>query len=323
MKRRKINPDGSFAKWLSYHFGNKPLLQIVRSIADDLLSASNQQEPPIDLTATFSHRKISQLSISKISVDGRLLIGEKGFIIQLKPSVDTRRRFSLAHEIAHTVLYDVNDITPKKMFHGGKPDEEETFCNLLAAELLMPSNMIFKHVKKYTNEPDVNPLQLIRNMAQKFRVSIEAMSRRLIEDLGLLHGILLAGRWLPKPHQINDNNNNYGWRLTWFTASPNIYENLYVPPVNKGPRLKFKEIESVFALRSPRLVTIDYRRIRFGNLKTILENQNIHNPMDIWIYPVISEKVQLFDESDIKIAQDIDLRLRKSCEMLLFFATHE
>lgn len=318
MKRKIIDPNGLFAEGLVRHFGYDSIHDLVRGMVGKILRSSRQHTPPIDLTAILSNRRISRLDVRQIPVDGRLLVRESGFIIQLKPSADTRRRFSLAHEIAHTLLYDIGSTVPNKLFHDVKPDEEEVFCNMVAAELLMPTNLVLERFRK-ASQNQTNQIKLIRIMASTFRVSIETMSRRIIEELNLLKGIILACRWLPKPADSEKPEQLFDWRLTWWTATRDLFETLYIPPSTKGPRIRIDNIEEAFNSKSGGQYSIDWTAINFGNLKQVLHEVSENEEINVWIYPIIAEQVQLFDERDIRFPQSYDDRLRKACDMVLFF----
>ena len=85
-----------------------------------------------------------------------------------------RRRFTVAHEIAHYVLH-------RDLIEGGIVDDTlyrsklssplERQANLYAANLLMPEHLIRKAMKSGINS--------IEELAEKFRVSVSAMSIRL------------------------------------------------------------------------------------------------------------------------------------------------
>jgi hypothetical protein len=92
-----------------------------------------------------------------------------------------RLRFSFAHELAHTLFYDLTDPTPElaKRFRagGGKNELEnlETNCNRLAAKLLLPAALVRRELgraKALTSE-------FLVELAEKAGVSIEALIRRL------------------------------------------------------------------------------------------------------------------------------------------------
>lgn len=84
-----------------------------------------------------------------------------------------RRRFTIAHEIAHAVLHAdrIGDgITEDGLLRSGLPDPIEWQANDLAADILMPWHLLTPDLRKTYNIPD---------LAKMFQVSPTAMSIRL------------------------------------------------------------------------------------------------------------------------------------------------
>ncbi len=110
----------------------------------------------------------------------------------------TRQRFSLAHEIAHLRLHKgrpviVDKVVQDKLVRlnmrdaksGQATDREEIEANQFAAALLMPRDMILKEaLRRVSRRAAVTTDELVQQMAQAFRVSVQAMDYRLI-NLGL------------------------------------------------------------------------------------------------------------------------------------------
>lgn len=98
--------------------------------------------------------------------------GESGFAIFVnRAHAETRQRFTIAHEIAHYVLHEkmIGDgIFDDALYRSGLPNKVEAEANGLAADILMPWQMLNKHVGKPT---DV--------LAEMFGVSKQAMAIRL------------------------------------------------------------------------------------------------------------------------------------------------
>jgi Zn-dependent peptidase ImmA (M78 family) len=94
-----------------------------------------------------------------------------------------RRRFTLAHEVAHLVT-SRRETDVCYLEDGSRPPAER-FADLFAAAFLMPGATIRRRFGEITgNAGRFTPRDLIL-MAYAFRVSTEAMCRRL-EQLGLL-----------------------------------------------------------------------------------------------------------------------------------------
>lgn len=106
--------------------------------------------------------------------------GDSGFAIYVNAKhSDVRRRFTIAHEIAHFVLHRdlIGDgITEDALYRSGLSDAVEREANGLAAEILMPRHLIRAWFAKGLRNP--------AELADMFEVSVQAMEYRL-NNLGL------------------------------------------------------------------------------------------------------------------------------------------
>lgn len=84
-----------------------------------------------------------------------------------------RQRFTICHEIAHIILKLASNHHEVPSWSFAKRDLNETFCDMFAAELLMPS--VQWHSKLPTEEPSA---QVIEHMAAEFDVSFPAAASR-------------------------------------------------------------------------------------------------------------------------------------------------
>lgn len=85
-----------------------------------------------------------------------------------------RRRFTIAHEIAHAILHGdrIGDgITEDALLRSGLPDSIEWEANRMAADILMPRHLLKPMLDR--GETDISEL------ANRFKVSREAMAIRL------------------------------------------------------------------------------------------------------------------------------------------------
>lgn len=106
---------------------------------------------------------------------------------------ENRQRFTLAHELAHHHLHASNPtVYVDGMMvhfrgeepHGSAPIEIE--ANAFAAELLMPESFLRNDLGGQAF--DMFDEQAVRRLAQKYQVSVQALTIRLVE-LGLLRGL--------------------------------------------------------------------------------------------------------------------------------------
>lgn len=93
---------------------------------------------------------------------------------------ETRKRFTIAHEIAHYVLHRnliEEEVVDDALYRSGLSNSIEASANKMAAEILMPWYLIDRTIEKGINT--------IQALAQTFQVSNSAMSIRLgvpVED---------------------------------------------------------------------------------------------------------------------------------------------
>lgn len=86
----------------------------------------------------------------------------------------TRRRFTIAHELAHFILHkDVigDGVTDDALYRSGLSSRFEIEANKLAADILMPHELINKELE--------NGVDTVHKLARIFNVSLSSMSIRL------------------------------------------------------------------------------------------------------------------------------------------------
>ena len=104
---------------------------------------------------------------------------------------ERRRRFTIAHELGHLVLHkgrplvvDHVRINFRDANSSTASDLEEIQANAFAAELLMPRDQVITNAKKALAGQVANEESVIRDLADGFEVSEQAMEYRLV-NLGL------------------------------------------------------------------------------------------------------------------------------------------
>ncbi len=135
--------------------------------------------PPIDVVGLANALGIKVYDAAwPPSVSGKIQkdpvkAGSSGFAIFVnKDHPITRKRFTIAHEIAHYVLHErhIGDgIFDDAMYRSGLPESKEYQANQLAADILMPWHMLRPLIGTRTPE----------QLAELFNVSREAMNIRL------------------------------------------------------------------------------------------------------------------------------------------------
>jgi Zn-dependent peptidase ImmA (M78 family) len=102
--------------------------------------------------------------------------GTSGFSIAVNADEHpVRQRFTIAHEIAHFILHrarlETGDLVDDTMYRSGLSTAEEIAANRLAAQILMPMELIQTLISQGVND--------VPSLAAKFQVSQAAMKIRL------------------------------------------------------------------------------------------------------------------------------------------------
>lgn len=94
------------------------------------------------------------------------------------------RRFTLAHEFAHALIDEeaISDAKPSDVLSKNQSSKIEHYCNLLAAEILMPIEMIEYLINEYSKNHENTPIDDLGQLtwiAKKLHVSNLALAVRL------------------------------------------------------------------------------------------------------------------------------------------------
>ncbi len=124
--------------------------------------------PPVDLETLAARMGVGQILETDMVEDGRLVHDRDQTIIHLRRGLNAgRRRFTLAHELAHRVL--VHPQAPAIAYRrAGDGDDEERLCDQIAASILMPHDWTRRLASKPQN------LSTLRLMRQRAQVSLSA-----------------------------------------------------------------------------------------------------------------------------------------------------
>ncbi|PAF49185.1 hypothetical protein BKH41_03635 [Helicobacter sp. 12S02232-10] len=175
---------------------------LINKTPEQIIELIGMKDVPIDIKTILRNKfniKIDEKrEWEKLALDGCVYL-EKGYPeIWLNNTVsEVRQSFTLAHELGHIV----NDILPNPenyqgpikddfntLYRNGISNSMERRANDFAARFLMPAKFIAKEARKLTESPDFEEIGLeefIKRMANRFRVSYDAMKYRLI-NLGYL-----------------------------------------------------------------------------------------------------------------------------------------
>jgi len=161
--------------------------------AQQLLDECDVRSVPVNLVSLARHQGIKQIIEMDTRLDGQLLELEDGGyeVILSKNASVARKRFTLAHEIAHTLFAGQDS-------EGLACGEEvvEELCNAAAAEILIPSRFL---QKTFPRGKEVT-VESILEVTRLFECSLEAAAWRLLNS-GLIEGALLIWRLKTIPGQ--------------------------------------------------------------------------------------------------------------------------
>jgi hypothetical protein len=186
---------------------NATLFEALANDADALAAEVAKGHFPVLLQSLAMRCRVTAVEFRPLLVDAMLTTHARGFRILFNSNGDNptalrnqfehespdrllapRLRFSLAHELAHTLFYDISGCTPvvaKKFRSGGGRtclDNLERSCNKLAANLLLPTSLLelaVRGIKTFTPEAIVD-------LAKRAGVSLEVLIRRLGETNSFL-----------------------------------------------------------------------------------------------------------------------------------------
>lgn len=159
-----------------------PDAESVKTLARKLLKDLGINEPPVDLIQVARHLNAEIVMSDELpeEVHGTVVPLKSGkFLILISVFIcETRRNFTIAHELAHIVLrhHRIARVLTSTASISSLKDAEnkiERLADAFASELLMPKHWVRKYVNTYGTD--------VQELAELFMVSREAMRIRLKE----------------------------------------------------------------------------------------------------------------------------------------------
>jgi Zn-dependent peptidase ImmA (M78 family) len=138
---------------------------------------------PIDPSLLARERRITEINMVEMAQDGIIYAKGNEYVVDLNRShSDSRKRFTLAHEIGHTFFFDVQEhptsrfrIVDAQIQSIHSDQSEEHLCNVVASEILMPCEPFSNMMQEMTPEA-----RTILTLAGKFKTSLQATARRVV-----------------------------------------------------------------------------------------------------------------------------------------------
>src|SRR5882724_3585209 len=152
-----------------------------------LVELSGAANPPVDIGKLAALREIREIRLDALPVAGELRrLKTGGYIVTLNQNLSAeRRRFTLAHEVAHTFFIKSHGSSGPGSEEGYACDNRETedLCNLIAAELLIPDHMLRRE------SPHHLSIESLLHVARTFECSLEAAAWNTL-NRGFARGVL-------------------------------------------------------------------------------------------------------------------------------------
>jgi hypothetical protein len=149
--------------------------EVARRMAMDAIEKGWVGPPfnPFDLAATLNIRTVPSQEVA----DAMLTPESRGYRVDFNPSQSQRRiRFSIAHELAHTLFPDCRDQVRHRLKRDSMREDEwqlEMLCNIAAGEILMPvAHLPLRDFGKLTIDD-------LLECQEQFDVSMEAVLLRV------------------------------------------------------------------------------------------------------------------------------------------------
>jgi hypothetical protein len=181
--------DPLVQKLMKRHRGRDPQA-IVAGAAQSFLVEAGQVSFPIDVESVASLLGIKR-RVGEYPFAGRIFAEPNGQLVMDLSDGDSpsRRRFTCGHEITHTVFPGFTRETRYRVDttvggHARARNEEEFLCDMGAAELLLPGELV------RASYDLGNGLEEVEDLAEAAEASLEASANRLIdvseEPVGLI-----------------------------------------------------------------------------------------------------------------------------------------
>lgn len=144
--------------------------------------ARNQSLAPVDVRRIAEELGIRVWEMTRLpeGISGQIWLdpvngGTSGFSIGVRAADPlVRKRFTVAHEVAHFILHRDNlsgGLYEDVMYRGGLSSRQETQANQMAADILMP----FKLMNNLMDEGETT----LEGLAKRLQVSVVAIKIRL------------------------------------------------------------------------------------------------------------------------------------------------
>lgn len=179
----------------------RPRFSFVERLADRLVIDAGLKAPPIPVKRIVAAQGCSIRTSDLKDISGILVRSARGNLIGVNSTHhETRRRFTIAHELGHLLLHEGQEVRYDRDFRVNlRSDEssagtnvEEVEANFFAASLLMPERMLSTDPR--ARSIDLEDADGVKEIARAYAVSAQAMTLRLARLIDRRGRSVLAGR---------------------------------------------------------------------------------------------------------------------------------
>lgn len=172
----------------------------INDLVSGILDKYKISEPPIDIESIAKHLNIIVVKrpyASKDNLSGMLVRDQGREIIAINASHNIeKQRFSIAHEIGHSLLHKGENLIVDPEVQNFKvnlrnqksssgKDKNEIEANEFASQLLMPDKFLIDDLKSYGKDV-INPddlEEIAKKLSRKYKVSLISMRLRIYSFL--------------------------------------------------------------------------------------------------------------------------------------------
>jgi hypothetical protein len=154
----------------------------VQSLLLQYAKARGALRPPINPEDMVNLCAVRSVEHRQMVPEGVLTVVPGGFKIYLQDNftnqsgMKLRKRFTLAHELAHTFFYELNHGVPTPVKNSPKGQKLEALCHVGASEILVPKALLKRELEVLG---EVASAEYVLDLAKVFDVSVEVIMRRL------------------------------------------------------------------------------------------------------------------------------------------------
>jgi len=156
-----------------------------------LLKQNHITEPEVPIEKIAERGGINIVFDDLADISGMVVRKDNAVTIAVNNTQNKRRqRFTLAHELGHSLLHEGTPVRFDRDFRVNlrsdrsslAVDPEEIEANFFAANLLMPREMLIRDLGG--NYIDLDDARATRSWARRYGVSMQAMNLRLVKLFG-------------------------------------------------------------------------------------------------------------------------------------------